>query len=374
MNLQQYYQPFSDSLHELLKNNKSNRVNGVSKFVEFVIDLQNSGELDPQYDDLSHEQLEQIVHAQKSSLIEWFRQNTSSWLAIKTDSSWLYKSKMPSALPIIAEFGQVKLNQDEEVLLNTNVTNLNDSNLAKLHNIYYKLESRNDNENKAKCSLKIAEIGFKYSHRVDNAKDWEKAASDNREVNPDTAFVCYKRAGEIFSSNYRYDSAAYCFQEAKRLKNYKVLNNAEKKEYQKLLTDCRLQFERAGLNDDASNIFIEENDNKKYDANNFTKFLLGLYKLIANYGESPMRVICAAMFVISISTLFYWCAGITSDGKEINDFGISCYFSFVTFTTLGYGDFSPTPGLIRVIATIESLSGLMLTSLFMVTLVRKYSR
>lgn len=50
------------------------------------------------------------------------------------------------------------------------------------------------------------------------------------------------------------------------------------------------------------------------------------------------------------------------------------YFSIVTFTTLGYGDLGGAPVWGRAAATLEVLVGSVLMSLFLVCIVRKFSR
>ena len=55
-------------------------------------------------------------------------------------------------------------------------------------------------------------------------------------------------------------------------------------------------------------------------------------------------------------------------------FGKCLYFSAVTFTTLGYGDFQPKPGFFRFVAGTEAAMGAALMALFIVGLARKYTR
>lgn len=45
-----------------------------------------------------------------------------------------------------------------------------------------------------------------------------------------------------------------------------------------------------------------------------------------------------------------------STGEQVHDFGLSVYYSVVTFTTLGYGDFEPR-GVIRFMAALQALTG-----------------
>lgn len=54
-------------------------------------------------------------------------------------------------------------------------------------------------------------------------------------------------------------------------------------------------------------------------------------------------------------------------------FGNVAYFNLITYTTLGYGDIRPT-GLIKIIAGIEGFIGVLLNSIFLMTLTRKILR
>jgi voltage-gated potassium channel Kch len=52
----------------------------------------------------------------------------------------------------------------------------------------------------------------------------------------------------------------------------------------------------------------------------------------------------------------------------------AAYFSVTTFVTLGYGDVRSAPCLGRLAAGTEALAGFVLLSLFLVCVVRKFSR
>ena len=56
--------------------------------------------------------------------------------------------------------------------------------------------------------------------------------------------------------------------------------------------------------------------------------------------------------------------------EETNNFLEASYFSVVTFTTLGYGDISPT-GWSRLLACTEALVGVFMNSLFIFVFCRK---
>ena len=50
-----------------------------------------------------------------------------------------------------------------------------------------------------------------------------------------------------------------------------------------------------------------------------------------------------------------------------------CRYSVVTFTTLGYGDFTPV-GLSRIFAAFEAFTGSFTLALFVVVFVKKMTR
>jgi len=69
-------------------------------------------------------------------------------------------------------------------------------------------------------------------------------------------------------------------------------------------------------------------------------FLNGIF----GYGEQPGKVIVSAILVILLFTSLFMIFGISNYDIEIktsNNFLDCMYFSTITFTTLGYGDFRP---------------------------------
>ncbi len=138
----------------------------------------------------------------------------------------------------------------------------------------------------------------------------------------------------------------------------------------------RKHYDLSGDSAKASVIFVEGANLRLKSAGKLEKIFLFSYKVLSNFGESPARVAFVAMLVILFCGVFYTAYGIQPSAVDqiVHSFPTSMYFSIVTFTTLGYGDFSPIGFLGRAVASIEALSGLILTSLFLVTLVRKYSR
>jgi hypothetical protein len=53
----------------------------------------------------------------------------------------------------------------------------------------------------------------------------------------------------------------------------------------------------------------------------------------------------------------------SGDGSVIHDDGACLYFSIITWTTVGYGDYAPTPDL-RIFSAIEAMFGYICMSLF----------
>ncbi|GIU30011.1 hypothetical protein TUM4644_28780 [Shewanella colwelliana] len=116
-----------------------------------------------------------------------------------------------------------------------------------------------------------------------------------------------------------------------------------------------------------------------------TRMVSKFVDLFCGYGEAPIRVIGFSMGLIFICALLYLFTGLSYDGNihvfNLNN-GLSAnltlffncvYYSVVTFTTLGYGDFTPI-GFSRAIAAIEAFTGSFTIALFVVVFVKKMTR
>lgn len=90
----------------------------------------------------------------------------------------------------------------------------------------------------------------------------------------------------------------------------------------------------------------------------------------------PIRVILLGLCVYLLSTILYTlpCMPFVKDGKVVSglNFADSLYFSGITFTTIGYGNFAPI-GLTRIFVVVEGFLGVLFISAFLVSLVRRYS-
>ena len=90
----------------------------------------------------------------------------------------------------------------------------------------------------------------------------------------------------------------------------------------------------------------------------------------SSYGESPGRVFLTTVFVITIYALLYRILGAV---KGARGFAENLYFSVVTFTTVGYGDYVPKSGY-HLLAASEAFLGAFLMAFFVVVLSRKVIR
>jgi len=107
--------------------------------------------------------------------------------------------------------------------------------------------------------------------------------------------------------------------------------------------------------------------------------------LFCGYGEAPLRIIGISILIILVCAVLYTFTGLNYQGTILayssvqsteQNFGffLSCiYYSVVTFTTLGYGDFTPV-GLSRAIAAFEAFTGSFTLALFVVVFVKKMTR
>jgi len=131
----------------------------------------------------------------------------------------------------------------------------------------------------------------------------------------------------------------------------------------------------------------------------FRKWLWSWFcNIIYGYGEKPQNVIFFAVFIVILFSIFFSFLGINSPeiiemksptvqeilngNSEIiskgilisktTNYSIDClYFSAITFTTLGYGDFRPLKGWGRILAGSEAFIGAFMMALFVYTFARR---
>lgn len=149
----------------------------------------------------------------------------------------------------------------------------------------------------------------------------------------------------------------------------------------------RLVSEKQGLFETAGGFFQREMvmRRKQLPQFSFTRFISKLVDLFCGYGELPIRVVMFSWATIFSFSLIYFLTGVNYQQEMIainfqSDLAsnlenlVTClYFSVITFTTLGYGDITPT-GITRVFAALEALMGSFTLALFVVVFVKKMTR
>lgn len=105
----------------------------------------------------------------------------------------------------------------------------------------------------------------------------------------------------------------------------------------------------------------------------YSKFKDIVAWLSCGYGVKPEYPLIWALFLIIVFTVVYWSGDgirrLKEEGKDIKrvSFWDAFYFSMVTFTTVGYGDWYPKDRY-RKFVMIEGVVGWLTLALFIVTL------
>ena len=104
-----------------------------------------------------------------------------------------------------------------------------------------------------------------------------------------------------------------------------------------------------------------------------------LMDILSGYTEKPNRVIVAALGTVFVFGAIYYLLDAvrsTTDAFSGAKIGLwdSIYFSFITFTTVGFGDFVPKANLwIKALVSLEAFSGPFMAGLYIFTLTRRYA-
>ncbi len=165
----------------------------------------------------------------------------------------------------------------------------------------------------------------------------------------------------------------------------KAIDNYEQAE--EIYRDLRKASEQQGIFTLSGPFLQKELTMRRYQMPKYSyqRYLSKLVDVFCGYGEAPIRVVLFSVLLIIFSAIFYFLFGINFEGDTVrlsfsNSFKqnlvslLEClYYSVVTFTTLGYGDFTPV-GLSRGMAAIEAFTGSFTIALFVVVFVKKMTR
>jgi hypothetical protein len=174
-------------------------------------------------------------------------------------------------------------------------------------------------------------------------------------------------------------------QASKNRQHQEALNLYEQAE--EIYRDLRKHSEHEGIFTLAGRFIRKELTMRRFQMRKYSAKRLGskIVDLFCGYGEAPIRIVAISICMIIMCAFLYTLTGLSYQG-EIQKFNpsapitenlqlfFSClYYSVVTFTTLGYGDFTPV-GISRAIAALQAFTGSFTIALFVVVFVKKMTR
>ncbi|AGH46834.1 potassium channel family protein [Paraglaciecola psychrophila] len=363
---------------------RKNKCDGMDVLNDYVLENRED------FAEIELDDLDDFVTAEFEPFKKWLLSQNFDWLEINSNGIWVLKSSnnQIKAKSTISLLQKLNFDDREKRLIDEDIYNLNTDLIDDYINLIKKLAGNSNNKQDIvfRCKYRLALCAKDDGNIPSDTKIyyWIEAAEAAKVIsNTLISSECFMNAAQIQQKeNYHRESA----------KNYEFaleLQN-DKTEKIQLARYARVQYEIIGDHQSASKMFVLEKDIEKItEENQAIKFILWLHRKTSLYGEKPSSVIKFAAILLAIATLLVFfngtdkfCSAIElfdSSAENrfeslINNLGNSIYFSFVTFTTLGYGEITPVGFLGKLISICLSVSGLLLTTLFMVTFVRKYSR
>lgn len=373
------YDNFIKYLKQQLEEADQNELNDVETLYDFYLDYPPDSFGEPGTE-FFYEEVERLIDEQIFDLNKLLNNKESDWLTVAAGKWRLGVSEELNE-------GKSKLlsrfNDAEEKLFKLSSYEVDEPKRQQLFNLYIsKVKVDGSDEEKFRVLKLIADSVKSVAKNENYAETFAKAGEIGSKLNKIGSYKYFVLSAKIYRKKYEHGTSAFYYK--------KAIDTAKKSEEASVLLDLtrnmRIQYELCGDEDNASEAFKEENGLKAREESNRTKrcvyFVLWL---ISDYCQSPRRVALWAFGLIVLSALGYAVFGIVPSDSVVQSLSTpnidflkvsldAMYFSIVTFSTLGYGDFTPALGMSRLIANLESLGGLIFTSLFLVTLVRKYGR
>lgn len=157
-------------------------------------------------------------------------------------------------------------------------------------------------------------------------------------------------------------------------------------EAEEIYRAIKRNLKNSGMAFEAGEYFFKEMvmSRKQMPFYSFGRLWSKLMSISAGYGEKPHRIIGFSLAYIVLCAIIFSFMGIRHASGHFFQFSSSAsfaenlavlydalYFSVVTFTTLGYGDFTPV-GAGKMVAMIEAYSGAFCISLFSISTYKRY--
>jgi hypothetical protein len=129
--------------------------------------------------------------------------------------------------------------------------------------------------------------------------------------------------------------------------------------------------EELGDREDADHYFYREMEAKRLQSPITIRYLEVPMQYVFGYGTKWKHVLVAwFVIVLGFGTVFWIGDGV----YEADTLLQNLYFSVVTATTLGYGDYHPRVGLFQIVASMLAIFGTFMWAAFVVLFARKYMR
>jgi hypothetical protein len=148
-------------------------------------------------------------------------------------------------------------------------------------------------------------------------------------------------------------------------------------------------YREAGRNEEASEMFYRMMvvKRKVMPKSSVGRWGSWCMDAVCGYGERPMRIVLSCLVLVLGCAALFFLLGIksattgeavgintgSSFAHNMHDFGLCAYFSMITMTTTGYGDFIPNE-VTRSFAATEAFLGSFLMAVFILVFTRKMMR
>jgi uncharacterized protein YjbI with pentapeptide repeats len=130
----------------------------------------------------------------------------------------------------------------------------------------------------------------------------------------------------------------------------------------------------------ASEAFLGRKDTQRNEYRRDGRFTMWVRStvpnVVARYGESPWRVLGTGAVIVLLWGVLYWAFDLVERADSGGDPTLleTVYFSSLTFTTLGYGDFNPATSAGRYLAVSETTLGVVLLAILVFVFGRRATR